>query len=438
MAAALDAAEFARRMAPLGPFEPEPDLAVAVSGGADSLALALLAAGWVAARGGRLTALTVNHRLRPDSAAEAAQVGAWLAARGIAHAVLVWDGPKPAADVQAAARIARYRLLEEWCARHGVLHLLLAHHRDDLAETFLLRLGRGSGLDGLAAMAAVQETRSLRLLRPLLEVAPPRLRATLADQGQDWIEDPSNRNPAFARVRLRGLGPVLAAEGLTPARLAATARRLGRARAVVETALAEAALRHVRLEPAGYALVERAAFCQLPDEVGLRLLSRLVMAVGGGAYPPRLERVEAAYAALRRTARVDRTLAGCRLADLDDGPLCICREAARMAAPVPLPPGEVVTWDGRFRVAVAADAPPGLTLGGLGQQGWRPVAAARDRALPPIPAPARATLPAISGQDGVSAVPHLGYNRDGGTDRALRWIVPASAGPLAVAGRCLV
>jgi tRNA(Ile)-lysidine synthase len=234
--APLTGDEFARLLAPLGPFEPAPHLAVAVSGGADSLALALLADFWARERGGSVTALTVDHRLRPGSTDEAERVRAWLSARGIAHRILTWLGPYPLTDLQAAARAARYRLLADWCRDAGVLHLLIAHHRDDQAETLLLRLGRGSGAAGLAGMAALVEQPDCRLLRPFLSVPPARLRATLDALDQPWIEDPSNRNPVFARVRLRVARQMLDGLGLSPARLADTAGHLGRARAALEAA----------------------------------------------------------------------------------------------------------------------------------------------------------------------------------------------------------
>src|SRR5689334_21506590 len=151
----VTAAEFADLMAPLGPFEARSRLAVAVSGGRDSLALALLAAGWCRSVGGEVVGLTVDHRLRPGSGAEARQVGRWLAAAGIAHHILVRRDELAAGSRQAAARAARYALLGDWCRRQGVLHLLVAHQQEDQAETLLLRLGRGSGLEGLAAMPAV-------------------------------------------------------------------------------------------------------------------------------------------------------------------------------------------------------------------------------------------------------------------------------------------
>lgn len=433
----LSAADFAALMAPLGPFEPAPRVAVACSGGADSMALALLAAEWAREQRGEAVALTVDHGLRPDSGDEARRVGHWLAARGIAHHILPWQGEKPAADLQAQARAARYRLLEQWCRDEGVLHLLLAHHREDQAETVLLRLGRGSGVDGLAAMPALHHSLCLRWLRPLLAVPKARLRGTLAARGQDWVEDPSNRDSAYARVRVRALAPALAAEGLGTARLAATARRLGRARAALEQAVAEAAARWLRIEPGGWAVAAPEVFRDPPEEIGLRLLSRLIMAMGGVAYPPRLDRTEALYAALRAGLTGARTLGGCRVAPQADG-ILFSREVARMAPPVSLVPGAEIAWDRRFRVLAAADAPPGLVLGPLGPHGWRTVGAHAGGRLPPVPAAVRPTLPAVYGADGISVVPHLGYNRSSEDGCCLRWIVAASSTPVTVAARCLV
>jgi tRNA(Ile)-lysidine synthase len=438
MPQALTTAEFAALMAPLGPFEPRPRIAVACSGGADSLALALLAAEWAQGQGGEILALIVDHSLRADSRDEAERVAGWLAGRGIPHRILTWRGTKPSADIQAEARAARHGLIEECCRADGLLHVLLGHHREDQAETLLLRLGRGSGLDGLAGMAAIADGVHVRWLRPFLQTPKARLPATLRARGQDWVDDPSNRNPLYTRVRLRHMAPALAAEGLNSERLAATARRLGRARAALGQAVAEAAARWVRPEPAGWAMVAAGAFGRTSEEIGLRLLTRLLMAIGGGAYPPRLERTEALFTGLRGGLAGARTLAGCRVTPMVGGEFLFSREAARMAPPVALSPGAEIVWDGRFRAEVAADAAPGLTLGALGPHGWRRIANLAGGGLPPVPAAVRPTLPAVYGADGISAVPHLGYNRSNEAGRCLRWIVAAPSNPLTVAGHCLV
>lgn len=428
--AGLTVEEFAAAVARLGPFEPKPHLAVAVSGGPDSLALALLADAWARSLGGTVTALTVDHGLRPESAAEAMRVGAWLAGRGMGHRVLRWDADKPASGIQAAARDARYRLLAEWCRRAGVLHLLLGHHRDDQAETVLLRLARGSGVDGLAAMAPITEIPACRLLRPLLQVPRSRLRAVVNAAGQPFVEDPSNDSTAFARVRLRRLQPRLAEEGLTPERLSATAARMGRARDLLSGLAAEAAVAHVRLHPALWAEVEDGLLRQ-PDEVALRVLSRLLMVVGGRAYAPRLEALERLMRELRQGVR-GRTLAGCRMLPRRGG-FRVVRETAAVAPEMTVRAGDVVRWDGRFRAWI--DGPSGLEarLGAVGEQALpRPV-----RSL--LPAAVRAALPALSDRGGILCVPHLGYKRSDAV-AALRVarLLPDPRVPLVAIGHCLV
>ncbi len=414
----VGAADFEELMAVVGPFEAAVELAVAVSGGADSLALAVLADEWARHRGGRIVALTVDHGLRLEAAEEARQVGRWLRRLGIPHHILHWRGRKPKANLQAAARAARYELLTRWCGEGRILHLLLAHHLDDQAETFLLRLGRGSGVDGLAAMAPVVETPTVRLVRPLLEVPRVRLAATLEARGQEWIKDPSNRDPAYARVRVRALLPRLAREGMTPTRLASTARHLGRARAALEAQTTRLLARAVAVFPAGYCRVDGAGLAAAPEEISLRALARALMCIGGRTYTPRLERLERLHRALGSgSLSVARTLAGCRITPHRGGVL-ICREPAAAKDRLSVAPGARIVWDHRFLIDIAAAkggaGTPQATLERLGRHGWAEVAAA-DPSLrgTVIPAAVRPSLPALKDHDGVLAVPHLGYRRRG-------------------------
>lgn len=420
VAAPLDPGEFNRLMAPFGPFERAPVVAVAVSGGPDSMALCSLADGWARGRGGRVQALTVDHGLRPESADEAACIAGWLGGLGIGHAVLSWRGSKPASGIQAAARAARYRLLDEWCRAAGVLHLLLAHHQDDQAETLLLRLERGSGLDGLAAMAGAVERPGPRLLRPLLGVPGGRLRATLEARGLPWVEDPSNHDRRFARVRLRQLMPALADQGVGAGRLGRTASALGRARSIMDAAVASFLAGAVTPHPAGFCWLDAERYGAAPDEIARRALTRLLLCLGGGLYPPRSDRLERLHRALAGGAfEAGRTLGGCRILPRSRGVL-ICREPSAAVEEAPLAAGQSVVWDGRYRVRAAASAKPtrddtgDYTVRRLGDDGWREIAA-RDATLRrgPVPGSARPSLPAVFGLDGIVAVPHLGF-RDGG------------------------
>ncbi|MSO89107.1 MAG: tRNA lysidine(34) synthetase TilS [Rhodospirillaceae bacterium] len=422
-------------MAAIGSFETRPRLAVAVSGGADSLALCLLARDWARARGGDVTALTVDHGLRPAAAAEARQTGRWLKAAGIRHIVLVWHGAKPVANVQAQAREARYRLLTSWCRDAGVLHLLLGHHRGDQAETFLLRLDRGSGLDGLAGMARVAETPDVRLLRPLLAIAPDRPRAMLRARRQQWIEDPSNRDRRFRRAGLRaGIAEVDAGGAVD--RMAATAFRLGRARLAIEdqvnTLLAAAA----QIWPEGYAAIARAPLAAAPAEVGLRALSRCLVTIGGNAHSQRLDRLERLYAvAIGAAPMKTRTLAGCRV-EANGAAITICREAEAAVETIDVGKRPMaVFWDGRFVLALR----PGLKLRlrRLGPDGWAQIVKARPGLRDhPLPAAVRPSLPALWDLDGVVEVPHLSYGRRAVKAGSLRvdTVVFRPTHPLSVAG----
>lgn len=406
---------FEKLMADLGPFEARPHVAVAVSGGADSLCLALLLGRWVNKRGGRVTALTVDHGLRAGSSGEARQVARWLKPHGIGHHILPWRGPKPKTGVQAAARTARYGLMQAWCRDHGVLHLALAHTEDDQAETFLLRLGSGSGAEGLAAMAAIRETPDVRLLRPLLGVPKAVLQDVLKKEGQDWIEDPSNRDTAFARVRVR---KAIDEGGLEVRNLARSAYRFGRARLALEAAASNLLACSVRIHPAGFAVIKRTPMEAAPDEVSLRALSRVVAAIGGRGYGPRLEKLERLHRGLfGDRGKTGATLGGCRVM-ADEETVLVCREARGLPAPLAVQSGDRLTWDRRFDIQFGENIGGGIRLADLGAQGWADVAGNRpDLRKSPIPGPARITLPALFDDLGVYSVPHLGFRRDGEAER---------------------
>jgi tRNA(Ile)-lysidine synthase len=293
-------------------------LVIAVSGGPDSTALLVLAAGWARRlrRPPKLLALTVDHGLRPQAAAEAAAVKRLARRLGVAHRTLRWRGAKPKTGLQEAARLARYRLLTQAAARAGFAHILTAHTLDDQAETVLFRLARGSGLTGLAGIAAVSLLpvsggSEIFLVRPLLHVPKARLIATLRTTGIAYSEDPSNTDPRYTRARLRVLMPALAREGLDAGGLSRLARRLRRAEAAIEFAVgaARAALAPTAWPRRGPVAFDAARFLDLPAEVGLRLLGRAVAHTGDEG-PVELGKLEALYDALRRASRLRRTLAG--------------------------------------------------------------------------------------------------------------------------------
>ena len=392
-----------------------------------------------------MVGLTVDHGLRPSSRAEASRVGGWLERRGITHHILRWGGEKPPRGVQAAARAARYDLMRGWCARRGALHLLLAHHLEDQAETFVMRLGRGSGVEGLAAMAPLSSDRGILLARPFLGIAKARLMATLHRAKQPWIEDPSNRDPAFARVRVRDARDALEAVGLSSPRLARTARHMARARAALEADATDLLARSVKVHPAGFCVVDPIPFAAAADEISLRALSRVLTCVAGADYPPRFERLARLGHAIAAGLDTARTLKGCRVARWR-ACILVSREAAAAAEAVPLAAGAARRWDGRFTVKLAAPLPAHrgeFAVARLGLAGWRQVVQARPEARETdMPAPARTVVPALWRSGRVVAVPHLDFDAAallGGS--RLRFIArfqpprPLAAGSFAVAIR---
>jgi len=393
-------------LAPLSRF---PHVALAVSGGPDSLALMRLAARWRAELGLalKLSVLTVDHGLRPSSREEALTVGRLAAELGLPHAILTWEQEPHSASLQARARAARYDLMAAYCHEHDIPALVTAHHLDDQAETFLMRLKRGSGLDGLAAIPERGAWAGIAILRPLLDLPKARLVATLDEAGIAFASDPSNVDPRFERARVRGSTEALERLGLTPEALALSARRLRRAREALDHAAQDFLAAHSETSEAGYALIDRDALASAPQEIALRALAQLIGAVGGGETPLRLAKLEALLAALMEDPDKVHTLGRCRLEPIS-GRLGIFREVRGRGLPVArLLPGERTLWDNRFRIELGANEPEPITVRALGESGLRVL---RDRSALPLSLPRLAgrTLPSCWRAEVLLGLPMLG------------------------------
>lgn len=406
--APVSGAEFAARLDPLAG-SVRGAIAVAVSGGVDSMALLHLAGGWARRRNRELLVYTVDHGLRPAASAEAAGVASAAAAAGWRHRILAWRGDKPASGLQAAARDARYALLLDACRRDGAAALLLAHHLDDQAETLLHRIGRGTWPDGLAGMAAVREVEGVRLLRPLLDLRKARLVATCRAAGLGWSDDPSNVDPRFARARLRVLAPLLDEAGVTPERLGRLAAAMATVRAALDGFAAAWAQAHAALGPGGELRLDRTALLAAAPVLRRRLLDRGLRAVGGAAYPVRGDRLDRLLDWIVADGpAATRTLGGC-LVTRDGAAVTLARDWRSAAPPVTVAPRSSGRWDGRFDIDNPTDGP--VRVGACGEAGWRRwrrrnagAAAGTTRAMSHA---ARLALPAVVDLDGGIALPHL-------------------------------
>ncbi|WP_444452777.1 tRNA lysidine(34) synthetase TilS [Rhodobacter capsulatus] len=369
-----------------------PRLAVAVSGGSDSLATLVLLAALHP-----VEAVSVDHGLRPEAAEEAAFVARFCAGRGIPHSTLRWDGQRAKGNLMDAARRARLRLIGDWAVARGVGAVALGHTGDDQAETFLMRLAREAGLEGLSGMRESFESEGVLWFRPFLSQTRAELRGYLERQGIGWIEDPSNENDRFDRVKARKALAALAPLGITAGTLSTVVGHLAMAEQSVLWSLEHLVQAHVRFE-AGDVVIDAHGFRDAFDpETGRRLLNAALVWVSGAYYPPRAAQVIDVLTTWR--VRRDRTLHGCRISVSDDA-IRITREI-RAIADLRVPLGQV--WDGW---QIEGPEAPGRIVAALGSEGWRQLGARRSSPLP------RATLlasPALWQDGTLIAAPLAGW-----------------------------
>lgn len=389
-----------------------PHVGLAVSGGADSIALMHLACRWRDERGGNspdLSVLTVDHGLRAQSANEAQWVAERARELGLACHVLRWHPGEKHSRIQADARQARYDLMVSCALEHGITALVTAHHLDDQAETLLMRLGRGSGLDGLAGIHAQGAWGGLELLRPFLDIPKSRLVASLEADGIVWLEDPSNDDERFERVHLRKAITQLEQLGIGADALARSARRLRRASEALEGEAGHFLKSGARLSDAGYCEIDATKFALIPDEIALRVLSRALRGIGGRVGPPRLASLEALLRSVRAGGDENMTLGGC-LVHFNPGSILVTREGGSSRGPekMDLRPGHAGLWDGRYRVSLGPDCKAPVEVRPLGRDGFGQVRARLHERLS-LPGSAVAGLVSFWRNDTLLAVPPLGY-----------------------------
>lgn len=397
---------------------------LAVSGGPDSMALMVLAAEWRARAKfatPSLSVATVDHGLRPESRAEAELAGRAAERLGLPHAILTWDGTKPRTGVAAAAREARYRLLEEHARGigGGSVAIATAHHLDDQAETFVMRLARGAGIDGLSGMRSerlISGRSQIALVRPLLSFEKERLIAAVAQRGILYIEDPSNTDDRYERARVRSALVELTGAGLPPQALTTSARRLGDAREALAYAEEQfIASLNISFGNEIFATLDRRAFDAGPTFLRQKVMARLIARFGGDSPKPQLSEIEALSARLREEERCSATLGG---AMISIGPrfLQCWREAGRLDhTEIELPPQAVRIWDNRFALSWFAEngargsqlkGREAITVKPLGTAAYGAIAhRLRDELRPP--ARAAAALPSFWAGDELVAAPSL-------------------------------
>ena len=374
-------------------------LGVAVSGGVDSVALLHLLHDWAKPRGVALFAVTVDHGLRPESAAEAAQVAAVCAAMGVPHDTLHWTGWDKRGNLPDQARRARLALIAEWAQARGIATVALGHTADDQAETFLMRLARGSGVDGLSGMAVWRRALGVAWVRPLMGQSRAALRHCLRARAISWVDDPSNDDLRYDRIKARKMLGALADLGIGAEGLAQTAGRLAGARAALEHYTDDLAQRCVHIAQ-GDVILSQAGLAAAPLDLQYRLVARAIGWVASAEYRPRMAAMQAVVAGLHRGEKS--ALGGCLLVP-KSGEIRIFREFQAVRA-CRAAPGAL--WDGRW--ILRGPAQPGQHIAALGAAGlaqcrdWRTVGTTRASLL---------ASPAVWQQNQLISAPLAGWHQ---------------------------
>ncbi|MEM6901905.1 MAG: tRNA lysidine(34) synthetase TilS [Pseudomonadota bacterium] len=367
----LSAREFDQLLAECGPLPAGARLAVGLSGGGDSSALTALLKQWAEANGATLTALIIDHKLRPGSDREAQATADYWRGQGLVVEVLTHDQAIPSSGIEEFARNIRWSLMTDWCAANDVTFLAIAHHAEDQAETLLMRLAKGSGVLGLAGMSARQGRHDgLTVIRPLLTVPRARLRAVCLQAGVPIVEDLANRDPRFQRTQLRDAADLLAGLGLAPDALGKTAARQREVAELIDQLVSDAAAQTLQLDFDGAARLDRSVWMTLESPLVRReLLARAISAVGGREYPLPVEAAEGLAERLMLEQSDGETLGGCLIQPEGEDRLLLFRETAGIDLE-PVAAHAKFIWDRRFLVA-APDGIAGVSVVPADQDIWR-------------------------------------------------------------------
>lgn len=377
------------------------------------MALAHLLHRWVKDHSGTLVAFTIDHQLRPEAAQEAQHVSAWCGAHNMPHVILTWDKKNhPPHITHEEARAARHQLLRQACSKKNIRHLFLAHHADDQAETYLIRLAKNSGPDGLAAMPVTRDDNGIMLCRPLLPLRKYVLEDYCAAHNIPFIRDPSNHSEKFLRGQLRTAYQLLDKTNQETGALYEKARQAGMARAAADIETNAWLKSHAQASPYGFITFQTSAWRNAAPALHERSLTRALLCMSSADYPPRSKALTHLIKKLLNNKESLHTLSGCFIED-NDTHITIAREDRAIDDERVFHDGMV--WDERFMVMVnhsAHHANPFLGeddaeiyIKKLGPHSRAALETMGAPAVAALPATIRKTLPALYKDNNLFVIP---------------------------------
>ncbi|KIE05639.1 hypothetical protein NF27_DP01830 [Candidatus Jidaibacter acanthamoeba] len=341
-------------------------IAIAVSGGADSMCLTYLCREWAKATNTEIICLIVDHKFRQESTIEAESVRKRLLEKELRTEILTFHTKKPKANLHAIAREERYNLLTNFCKKNNIKYLLTAHNRNDQAETVLMRIFRGTGIDGLTGIPMHYEINNISILRPLLSFSREEIEATLTYAEWEWVNDPSNLNEKYERSKIRKLINALPEKQLIISRLNLLAKNSTRAKSFLNSH-SNKVYEEISYEGKfGEIYLNKAEFLKLDEEIALRILTKTLNRVSGNHYPPRLESLKLLYNLIMENKSFIKTLWGCEIKAKAEA-LLFYRELKAVEHIKKLIPHQETIWDKRYEIKVTEE----LSVGALNQQGLK-------------------------------------------------------------------
>ena len=416
---------FFNSMDSLGPYEKNPHLAVAVSGGCDSLCLAILTSKWVSMNGGKITALIVDHGLRKNSKKECLKLQKILNKKKISNFCFKWMPLKKSKkSIQQKAREFRYNVFEDWCFKKNIFHLLIAHHFDDQKETLLMRLNDNSNIYGLSCMPKILFKKKVRILRPMLDFKKKEIIEYLKERKVEWFEDPTNKHLKYARNKFRKILPILEKKGLTDNKLKKILKGAQKERKRIETKTTEWFIKNIQIDDFGFAKININNFKSLKKNEFIFIFSRIFNIVSGSIYPPKSKYVENFFKQIKLKKTIKPiNLGGCHIF-FSKKQLYVCRETFKKNRKQKINfEFNKAVWDNRFEIECKKDKNSFLKKE-LGQtffieqlqtNGWNEITLKNEDFKKYLNMPNKIilSLPAVKNKrNDVLYVPHLNYYCD--------------------------
>jgi tRNA(Ile)-lysidine synthase len=402
--------------------EPGETIIVGVSGGSDSLALTLLLNNWCKTRNNRLIAVTIDHGLRKESQQESLYVAKLLEDLDIKHHILTWQGTKPSSNIMAHARNARYELLTNFCKTYQARYLFIAHNKEDVAETFMINLRRGSGLDGLAALKKYTQKNEVTIIRPLLNISRFTLREYLEGQKITWIDDPSNENEKFERIKIRKL---LGEDDLLIDRINLAGSHLRLVKNFVDKKIFESLLDVTKCYEFGVVQLDLQKFLDLGEYEIITILAKILQLVSGSYQKPRYQNLLSLIPRIKMENFKAATLMNCKIMLHKKNFLLIYRED-KNTQKIDIQQQSQMLWDKRVNINL-----PKSFLGKdyhietMSARGWQTLDKSKitiDKVLINMPKSVFYSFPVIKHLERIVYIPYLDYEQESYTSQKPQFV----------------